>query len=89
MILVVAQRSEGETYDKKQNCLHVLLSRTVFNILEEKNYMNFSDCGNTVSASIPITLTRAVQDGTSKSGMKVMLVGFGVGLSWGASIINW
>lgn len=54
-----------------------------------KFYMNFSDCGNTVSASIPIALARAVQDGTLKPGMKVMLVGFGVGLSWGATVITW
>jgi 3-oxoacyl-[acyl-carrier-protein] synthase III len=58
-------------------------------IAPEKFYMNFADCGNTVSASIPIALARAVQDGTLKSGMKVMLVGFGVGLSWGAVIITW
>lgn len=54
-----------------------------------KFYMNFSDCGNTVSASIPIALARAVQDGSLKKNMKVMLVGFGVGLSWGATIITW
>ncbi|MFA6922347.1 MAG: ketoacyl-ACP synthase III [Gallionella sp.] len=54
-----------------------------------KFYMNFADCGNTVSASIPIALARAVQDGTLKPGMKVMLVGFGVGLSWGATIVTW
>ncbi|MDA3926941.1 MAG: ketoacyl-ACP synthase III [Kiritimatiellae bacterium] len=58
-------------------------------IPEEKFYMNFEDCGNTVSASIPIALTRAVSDGTLKCGMKVMLVGFGVGLSWSAVVINW
>lgn len=58
-------------------------------IAPEKFYMNFADCGNTVSASIPIALARAVQDGTLKPGMKVMLVGFGVGLSWGAVVVNW
>lgn len=58
-------------------------------IAPEKFYMNFADCGNTVSASIPIALARAVQDGTLKPGMKVMLVGFGVGLSWGAVVISW
>ena len=58
-------------------------------ISPSKFYMNFADCGNTVSASIPIALARAGQDGTLKSGMKVMLVGFGVGLSWGATIITW
>lgn len=54
-----------------------------------KFYMNFADCGNTVSASIPIALARAVQDGTLKPGMTVMLVGFGVGLSWGATVVKW
>ncbi len=58
-------------------------------IAPEKFYMNFADCGNTVSASIPIALARAVQDGTLKPGMKVMLVGFGVGLSWGAVVVKW
>ncbi len=54
-----------------------------------KFYMNFADCGNTVSSSIPIALARAERDGTLKPGMKVMLVGFGVGLSWGATVITW
>jgi len=54
-----------------------------------KFYMNFADCGNTVSASIPVALARAVQDGTLKPGMKMMLVGFGVGLSWGAVVLKW
>jgi len=58
-------------------------------IAPEKFYMNFADCGNTVSASIPIALARSVQDGTLKQGMKVMLVGFGVGLSWGAVVVDW
>lgn len=54
-----------------------------------KFYMNFADCGNTVSASIPIALARAEADGSLQPGMKVMLVGFGVGLSWGATVITW
>lgn len=55
----------------------------------DKFYMNFEDCGNTVSASIPIALARAEADGALCSGMKVMLVGFGVGLSWGAVVVTW
>ncbi len=58
-------------------------------ISSDKFYMNFADCGNTVSASIPIALARAAQDGKLKPGMKVMLVGFGVGLSWGATVVTW
>jgi 3-oxoacyl-[acyl-carrier-protein] synthase-3 len=45
--------------------------------------------GNTVSASIPIALRMASDEGRLKIGDKVLLVGFGVGLSWGATIIEW
>jgi 3-oxoacyl-[acyl-carrier-protein] synthase-3 len=58
-------------------------------INQEKFYVNMSDIGNTVSASIPIALKRAEMDGVLKNGMKVMVVGFGVGLSWGATILTW
>lgn len=63
--------------------------RKKISIPPEKFYMNFADCGNTVSATIPIALARASADGTLRKGMKVMLVGFGVGLSWGATIVTW
>lgn len=63
--------------------------RKAVRIPREKFYVNMEDIGNTVSATIPIALSRAQADGTLKSGMKVMLVGFGVGLSWGATVITW
>lgn len=56
---------------------------------KEKFYMNFSDIGNTVSASIPIALERAAAEGALRPGMRVLLMGFGVGLSWGATVLNW
>jgi 3-oxoacyl-[acyl-carrier-protein] synthase-3 len=56
---------------------------------EHKFVIDLEDCGNTVSASIPIALRRASDKGILKSGDKVMLVGFGVGLSWGATVITW
>ena len=55
----------------------------------EKFFMDMEDCGNTVSASIPIALQRAQAKGTLQRGQKVMLVGFGVGLSWGATVVTW
>lgn len=54
-----------------------------------KFYVNLEDTGNTVSSSIPIALSRAAADGVLKPGMKVVLMGFGVGLSWGATVITW
>lgn len=58
-------------------------------IPEERFYVNMADCGNTVSASIPIALRRAVDDGSLESGMRVMVVGFGVGYSWAAAMLRW
>jgi 3-oxoacyl-[acyl-carrier-protein] synthase-3 len=45
--------------------------------------------GNTAAASIPLTLQKAAQTGRLKSGSRVMLCGFGGGLSWGAALVEW
>ena len=58
-------------------------------IPRKKFYVNMEDIGNTVSASIPIALKRAEADGVLREGMRVMVVGFGVRLSWGATILTW
>jgi 3-oxoacyl-[acyl-carrier-protein] synthase-3 len=63
--------------------------RKVTQIPRDKFYVNMEDTGNTVSSTIPIALHRAVRDGKLKKNMKVMLVGFGVGLSWGSVVIDW
>lgn len=56
---------------------------------KNKVFTNFENIGNTVSASIPIALKDAATQGRLKVGDTVMLVGFGVGLSWGATLIRW
>lgn len=56
---------------------------------KSKVFTNFENIGNTVSASIPIALKDAATQGRLKEGDTVMLVGFGVGLSWGATLIRW
>jgi 3-oxoacyl-[acyl-carrier-protein] synthase-3 len=53
-------------------------------IPEEKFYCHYATTGNTVSNTIPIALHHAIKEGRIKPGSIVMLVGFGVGLSWGA-----
>ncbi len=50
--------------------------------------IDIADTGNTVSSTIPIALKNAITSGMVKPGDKIMLVGFGVGLSWGATIIT-
>lgn len=62
--------------------------RRKLNIAKEKFSIEFKDCGNTVSSSIPIALIRGYNQGRIINGQKVMLLGFGVGYSWGACDIR-
>ena len=61
----------------------------VLGVPEHKRFTNIDHVGNTVSASIPIALREAELQGVLRPGMRVMLVGFGVGLSWGGCIVTW
>jgi len=54
-----------------------------------KVFINYDSIGNTVSASIPIALKDAVLKRRLKEGDTIMIVGFGVGLSWGAALMRW
>jgi 3-oxoacyl-[acyl-carrier-protein] synthase-3 len=45
--------------------------------------------GNTAAASIPLTLQKAWETGRLEPGARVMLCGFGGGLSWGAALFDW
>jgi 3-oxoacyl-[acyl-carrier-protein] synthase-3 len=58
-------------------------------IPREKFVIDMEDYGNTVSNTIPIALANLVNDGRLKRSEKVMLVGYGVGYSWAACIIDW
>ena len=51
--------------------------------------MNLQDYGNTSSASIPILLNELDRKGVLKKGQRIILAGFGAGLSWGASVLEW
>ena len=62
--------------------------RKVNMIPRDKFYVDMEDVGNTVSSTIPIALARAMEKGVLRPGMNVMILGFGVGLSWGATIIR-
>jgi len=56
---------------------------------EDKVFINYDRLGNTVSASLPMALKDAVEDNRVKTGDQIMLVGFGVGYSWGACLVQW
>lgn len=63
--------------------------RRKLKIPQDRFAVCLEDCGNTVSASIPIALDAALRAGRIKAGMKILLAGFGVGLSWGGCMLEW
>jgi 3-oxoacyl-[acyl-carrier-protein] synthase-3 len=57
-------------------------------IPDEKVFTNLRDVGNTVSASIPIALRDAADQGRLRPGELVLVSGFGVGMSWATAILR-
>jgi 3-oxoacyl-[acyl-carrier-protein] synthase III len=55
---------------------------------QDKVFINLTNIGNTVSASIPIALKDALDQGRIEDGSKVLLSGFGVGMSYGSVLIQ-
>lgn len=62
--------------------------RKKMGIAEDRFVTCMEFCGNTVSSTIPIALCEARKSGQLHAGMRVMVVGFGVGLSWGAALLR-
>ena len=59
------------------------------NLPMDKVFVNVQKYGNTSAASIPVAVHEAVAEGRIKRGDIIVLVGFGTGLTWGASVIKW
>jgi len=59
------------------------------NLPMEKVYTNLDKYGNTSAGSIPIALDEANRKGLVKKGDYILLVAFGAGLTWGASLVRW
>jgi 3-oxoacyl-[acyl-carrier-protein] synthase-3 len=55
----------------------------------ERFVVNLENYGNTSTASIPLAVVEAVQEGRLKAGDPVVFVGFGAGLTWGAVAAQW
>jgi len=56
---------------------------------EEKCIINVDRYGNMSAASIPVALAEAAAEGRVKEGDRLVMVGFGGGLTWGASVLVW
>lgn len=55
----------------------------------EKFPTNMQEYGNISAASVAILLDNANSAGMIKAGSKVVLAGFGAGLTWGATVLEW
>ena len=59
------------------------------NLPMERCVMNLDRYGNTSTASIPIATCEAITNERIKAGDKIVFVGFGAGLTWGAALVQW
>lgn len=55
----------------------------------EKFPTNLQECGNISAGSVPVLLDNVNQKGELAKGDKIVLAGFGAGLTWGATVLTW
>jgi 3-oxoacyl-[acyl-carrier-protein] synthase-3 len=58
-------------------------------LTDDKCMINLDKYGNMSAASIPVALAEAVEQGRLNEGDRLVLVGFGGGLTWGAAALVW
>lgn len=63
--------------------------RKKLSIEEEKFYYFLENVGNTVSSTIPIALYEAMKENQIQKGSNILLAGFGVGYSWGGTVLKY
>lgn len=61
--------------------------RKICGLPKDKFYIDMAHVGNTVSSTILIGLKESINNGNIHDGMDVMICGFGVGLSWGGTVL--
>lgn len=55
----------------------------------DRFFMNLEYIGNTSAASIPVALAEMEEKNLLKPGQRLILAGFGAGLTWGAALVEW
>lgn len=58
-------------------------------ISPDKVIVNLHNYGNMSAASVPIALAEAAEAGSFHPGQRILLAGFGGGLTWGTALIEW
>ena len=95
VILEVLEKNHLRLEDIRYFLLHQANRRIIeavarrLGIAVEKFPMNVAHCGNTSSASIPILLDELNHEGKLQKGDRLILAGFGAGLTWGATVVEW
>ncbi len=95
VILEVLEKNHLRLEDIRYFLLHQANRRIIeavarrLGIAVEKFPMNVAHCGNTSSASIPILLDELNHEGKLQKGDRLVLAGFGAGLTWGATVVEW
>jgi 3-oxoacyl-[acyl-carrier-protein] synthase-3 len=93
---LIEQMAEG--YDADEICLvipHQVNARIIESALErvgwplEKVVINIDRYANTSAATVPIAWAEALEAGRLEKGKLVILVAFGAGVTWGASLLRW
>lgn len=74
-------------HQASHHALHILHKQ--LDLSPDQTFSNITHFGNTVSASLPILLKDAETAGRLERGDLVLIVGFGVGFSWGACLMRW
>lgn len=59
-----------------------------YHIPREKYYKNIAEYGNTSAASIPLVLSELKEQGRVGGGSRVLMVGFGGGMTWGGALVE-
>lgn len=91
----VLKKAEVKKEEIRYYILHQANSRIIQSVAkrlkepEEKFPMNLSLYGNTSAASIPILLDEMNRNGLLNRGDKLVLSGFGAGLTWGSVLLEW
>ena len=70
----------------QSNARILTAARDRFGLKDEQFHINIDRCGNTVAASVPLILDELTQAGRVEKGQKIMMLGFGAGLTWGSSL---
>ena len=93
-ILVVGAESMSRLVDWSDRSTSVLFGDGAGALILKAEDMsrfpiNMENYANTSAASIPILLDELVQTGRLRKGQKILLAGFGAGLTWAGSILEW